>query len=163
MTPLAVALAFANDVLRMRDSHAVVVGGVGSTPPSVEVTPETGGPATTIAVVEGADGSWWVSGCANVDVQVTTPTPGATVTSPINLAGESTAFEAVVNVSVFTVNSTVPISTGTVRGGSNGVIAPFHGSVAFPSAPATLGYVVLYVRSARDGSTATAAAVRVRL
>jgi Immunoglobulin-like domain of bacterial spore germination len=162
VTPSAAALDFATKVLGM---SAPTVSAVSDSPAfvSVDVLPSGGSVPTVVVVsrVVGGD-TWWVTRASSKWVTITQPTQLATVSSPITLAGTSTAFEAVVNVSVYADGSWSPIATGTVMGGSNGEVLPFHGSIAFPATGALRGTLVMYTKSAKDGSTEAAAAVRIR-
>jgi hypothetical protein len=59
------------------------------------------GPVTTVLVRQlGPDDSWWVLGAATANIQVTAPTAGSPISSPVALAGTSTAFEGTVQVQV---------------------------------------------------------------
>ena len=102
----------------------------------VPVRAASNGPVTTVLVRQlGDDGSWSVLGAIDRRRSVpTTPAAGATVTSPAQLAGTSTAFEGTVQVAVHGRVAGDPLGTGFVTGGSMGDMGPFESTVEF-SAP----------------------------
>lgn len=161
----ALVSAFATNVLKMAGPTTGSLHRRSSTSGYVDVVASGGGAPTTVNVTKvNGDNSWWVTGATSVDVTVTSPTAGSRVSSPLALAGSSTAFEAVLNVAIYADGSSTAISTTTVMGGSNGVIAPYSGSINFPATSARYGTLICYTRSAKDdvGSTVAAAAVRIR-
>ena len=88
---------------------------------------------------------------------------GMRTTSPLAIAGRSTAFEGVVNVSLRQDDVSTPLFEGTVMGGGMGLMAPFHLSIAFGVPSHQFGALVLYTISAKDGSVVNASVIRVRL
>ena len=128
----------------------------------VPVRASANGVVTTILVRQvTSDDSWWILGATSPDIVLTTPSALAAITSPVHFAGRSTAFEAVVNVAVRQDGATTPLATGTVHGGSMGVMGPFSSSLPFTAAPHHAGAIVLWTVSAKDGSVVTASALRV--
>ncbi len=154
--PAAAAKAFATDYVGFVGPE---VGAVSAT--TVEIRPDPQGPVTLVQVQQ-LDGSWWVTGATTANILVASPTPLATITSPVALSGTSTAFEATVQTQVREDGSTTPIGTGYVMGGSMGDMGPFTGSLDFtePSTPA--GAVILSTSSMENGEVWEATVVRVR-
>jgi hypothetical protein len=162
-TATAVARAFAVHYVGM--AHPVLEGyhAGGRDRGVVSVAVEAGAPVMSVSVVRSASADrWWVSAAASPDVVLEQPAAGALISSPVTLAGRSTAYEAVVNVTLRRDGSLVPVATGTVRGGSMGVVRAFRGSLAFAAGAAPRGSLMLYVRSAKDGGVVEATVVRVR-
>src|SRR5207302_230822 len=121
------------------------------------------GPVTTVLVRQlGSSGDWWVLGCVTASIQISKPSAGASVSSPLHLAGRSTAFEAQVAAEIRQDGSTTPLGTGFVMGGANGEMGPFDGSLTFRTPTATGGALVLRTYSAKDGTVLEAAVLRVR-
>ena len=131
----------------------------------VPIQPKPGtGPVTTVLVRQlGDDDSWWVIGASTPNISASAPEALATVTSPIDLAGESTAFEATVSWQVRQDESVEPLAEGTVMGGSNGTMGPFTGTAELDRAPTEgAGAVLFLTYSAEDGSVQEASVIRVR-
>jgi len=74
------------------------------------------------------------------------------INSPAMLSGQSTAFEATVNVQIRQDGALAPLKEDIVMGGSNGVMGPFSKMVNFTKPTATAGAIVLETLSAKDGS-----------
>ncbi len=129
----------------------------------VNVQPNATGPVTTVILRQlTSDQSWWILGAATADITITQPSTLATVSSPLVISGSSTAFEAVVNVTLRQDNVTTPLVATTVMGGSNGQLGPFHKSLTFATPTSSYGALVMYTVSAKDGSVANASVIRVR-
>ena len=78
------------------------------------------------------------------------------------LSGQSTAFEATVNVQIRQDGALAPLKEDIVMGGYNGVMGPFSKMVNFTKPTATAGAIVLETLSAKDGSISEASVIRVR-
>ncbi len=133
---------------------------------SGEVTVRTSntGPVTTVLVRQlTPDDTWWVLGATTPNLQLTAPATLATITSPVTVSGQSTAFEAVVNIEVRQDGTLTPLVATTAMGGSNGQMGPFSKSVAFASPAAPRGAIIVKTISAKDGTTAEATVIRVLL
>jgi hypothetical protein len=129
----------------------------------VPIQSRRGGPVTTVLLRKLApDDTWFVIGATTPDLQLQEPTSNAVVRSPVTLSGQSTAFEAAVNVTIRQDDSATPLTTDIVMGGSNGQMGPFSKAVPFPKPTAPYGAVVLKTLSAMDGSVSEATVVRVR-
>jgi hypothetical protein len=128
----------------------------------VDVQPNPTGPVTTVLVAQlsGSD-TWWVLGSATDNIQIAQPSDLASITSPVEVQGSSTAFESTVNVEVREDGNRTAIGESTVMGGANGEMAPFDGTVDFSEPSASNGAVVLFTLSADTGRVAEASVVRV--
>ncbi len=121
------------------------------------------GPVTTVLVRQLArDTSWWVLGAVSDAIVINQPSARSAVRSPFVLTGVSTAFEGVVNVTLRSDALASPLVQTTVMGGANGVMGPFRATLDFASTSSRYGVLVLYTRSAKDGSVTEASAIRVR-
>ena len=110
----------------------------------------------------GTDATWWVLGSSAERIRLDTPTSLDVISSPVRVQGRSSAFEANVSVEIREDGNRFPLGTGYVMGGAFADLEPFDGVVTF-SDPAALnaGAIVLFERSARDGSIDSASVVRV--
>ena len=129
----------------------------------VEVRSTATGPITTVFVRQvGTDSAWSVIGSATPNILVTSPTALQVVSSPVKLAGTSTAFEATVNVTVHDRSGGAALGEGIVMGGSMGTMAPFSSTLAFTKPATTEGSIVFVTKSAKDGTVSEAGVVGVR-
>ena len=128
----------------------------------VEIRPRADGPVTTVLVrqVEDDD-SWWVIGAATANIQVTAPEALAAITSPVTVTGQSTAFEATVNVEVRQDDTRTPLVEDTFMGGSMGEMGPFSKELSYGPPSADGGAIVFLTLSAEDGSVWEASVVRI--
>jgi hypothetical protein len=161
--PVDAAAAFATDYLAFRDP---VVGELlqgDARSGEVEIRPSERGPVTTVLVrqLSGED-TWSVLGAVAADIEVTAPEAGAEVRSPVDVAGRALAFEGHVAVEVRQDGDAGPIGAGFVTGGGD-ELRPFEGTIAFDPPTERYGALVFLSKSAEDGRTWQAAAVRVRL
>jgi hypothetical protein len=128
----------------------------------VPVRSSATGAVTTVLVRQlSDDNSWWVLGAATANIQITTPSLLATVSSPATLRGVSTAFEAQVNVELRGDQSLAEIGTTNVMGGSMGQLASFEGQITFTATTSRYGTLLMRTYSAKDGSVLEAAALRI--
>jgi len=128
----------------------------------VPVRSSATGAVTTVLVRQlSGDDSWWVLGAATANIQITTPSLLATVSSPATLRGVSTAFEAQVNVELRGDQSLAAIGTTNVMGGSMGQLASFEGQITFTATTSRYGTLLMRTYSAKDGSVLEAAALRI--
>jgi hypothetical protein len=120
------------------------------------------GPVTTVLVRQlGDDGTWSVLGAATGQIVPTAPAPGTAITSPVQLAGTSTAFEGTVQVAVHPRAAGDPLGTGFVTGGSMGEMGPFDSTLEFAAPTTADGAVVFTTVSMEDGRVWEAAVVPV--
>ncbi len=160
--PVAVARAFA---LRYLALPTVVTGAYragDSRSGEVDVRPGRGGPVTTVLVrqLSGAT-TWSVLGAVGQDLTITSPPSLSVVRSPLTVTGTSTAFEGVANLELRADGRTAPIARAVVHGGSMGAVGPFRGVLRFATPSARAGALILFTRSAKDGSVAVASVLRV--
>ena len=90
---------------------------------------------------------------ANTVVRVTAPAPGASITSPVTLAGEARTFEANVRIRIRDGNG-VELAQGfaTALTPVMGVFGPFSASLRYPEPGTLQGFVEVFESSAKDGS-----------
>ena len=161
-TPTAAALGFAKSVLHMTSPVARAFQQGDTRSGEVPIVTTANGPVTTVLVRQlTSDNSWWVLGSACAAVNITLPHALDTVSSPMSLTGQSTAFEAVINYSLYQDDVAAPLVSGTTMGGSNGAMGPFSTTLAFAAPTHRYGVLVVYTRSAKDGSVLEASAIRV--
>lgn len=130
----------------------------------VDIRANTLGTATTTVMVRklAPDETWWVLGAATTHLRLQTPASDAAITSPVTLSGQSTAFEATVNVEVRQDGSLDPVGTDFVMGGSNGTMGPFSKAVTFTKPTAERGAIVFTMPSTNGGGTMEAGVIRVQ-
>ncbi|HUY43261.1 MAG TPA: Gmad2 immunoglobulin-like domain-containing protein [Acidimicrobiales bacterium] len=162
-TPTAVARAFATQFLAMR---APIVGPFqqgDSRSGEVGVTSYAGGPETTVLVRQlTSSNAWWVLGSSTPDITISQPRALTTVGSNFVIAGESTSYEAVVNVTLWSDSLATPLLRTTVMGGSMGVRGHFQKTLSV-TGHRGLATLVMYLISAKDGSVVAASTSRFRL
>ena len=159
--PVAATTAFALD-LGFRDP---VVGSFqqgDSRSGEVEVRPTADGPVTTVIVRQlGTAGQWFVLGSATASIQLDSPRALDAISSPVRLQGQSTAFEATVDVEIGQDATPQVVGEGFVMGGANGEMGPFDGTVSFSGVTSDHGSIRLRTISMEDGSTREASVIRV--
>ena len=161
--PVAATHAFATQFVGFTDPFVGTFRQGDARSGEVDVQPFGDGPVTTVFVRRlGPDDAWSVIGSATANISVTEPTPLAAVTSPVALAGTSTAFEGTVRVQVRVDGRDDPLATGFVTGGANGELGPFQSTLAFPPPGVRAGSVVFFTVSAENGTIIEATVVRVR-
>ena len=162
-SPAAAARGFASGLLSMREPIVGTFRRGDARSGEVPVTPFAGGPETTVAVRQlTPSGDWWVLGSSTPDVVIDGPHALATVPTSFAVSGVGTAFEAVVDVTLWSDGETKALLRTTVREGSMGVRGRFRVTLSARghAGPATL---VMYLRSPRDGSVIAASTVRFRV
>jgi hypothetical protein len=160
--PVAAARSFAVDYLGFVDPVIGEFQGGDSRSGEVAIRPTSDGPVTIVFVrMVTADDSWWVLGAATANLQLESPDALAAISSPVTLSGQSTAFEATVNVEIRQDGTTDPLAEDIVMGGSMGEIGPFSKAISFDSPQAKAGAVILKTLSARDGTILEAGVLRV--
>ena len=128
----------------------------------VQVRATQHGVVTSILVQElTSTHSWWVLGASCPDIIVTAPASSERIASPVEFKGRSTAYEAVVNVEIRQDGTLNPMVSGTVMGGSMGVMGPFLKSMTFLSPSSSRGSLLLRTLSAKDGHVLEATVIRV--
>jgi hypothetical protein len=161
----ATALEFARSFIGMPDpvTDSVSTHEDGST--TVVVRPKPLSPVKTRIDLDRSgtpDGPWTVVQASTENITVDAPAYEARVASPLDLAGTSLAFEAVVRVEVRQDGQGFGESLGatTVMGGGT-ELQPFHGSISFDRPTERAGTVIFFTDSAEDGSIVEATVVRV--
>ena len=126
----------------------------------VPIRPRATGPVTTVLVRQlVSDGTWWVLGATTPNIVVRRPATLATIASPVELSGSSTAFEATVQYAVREDDQTKPLAEGFVMGGANGRMGPFKAKVALSRPTRAYGAVTLYTISPADGNVLEASVI----
>ena len=159
--PVDAARSFAEDFLGFQ---APLVGDLmqGDTRSGeVEVRPSASGPITTVLVrqLSGED-TWSVLGAATELIDLTVPSAGDVVSSPLVLQGRAHAFEGTVQVSIRADGRADPIGEGFVTGGGD-EMRPFEGQVEFTAPTSDWGALVLFTTSAEDGRVWSASVLRI--
>lgn len=128
----------------------------------VNVKADANSPVTTVLVrMLTSANTWWVIGASTPNLRLASPDALASISSPVVLSGQSTAFEATVNVQIREDGTLTPLTEDIAMGGANGAMGPFSKTIAFPHPTANAGAIVLKTMSARDGNIWEASVVRV--
>ena len=160
--PVAVARAFAVELLGFVDPVVGEYVAGDSRSGEVEIRPTADGPVTTALVRQRApNDDWWVLGSVTPNIVVTEPAALAEITSPVRLRGRSTAFEANVSVVIRQDGSARPVGEGYVTGGSMGEMGPFDSTLPYAAPSADAGVLILFTQSMEDGRTWEATVLRV--
>src|SRR4029079_9167443 len=96
----------------------------------VEVRASADGAPTVVLVRQLEDDSWFVIGSTTDSIQLATPEPRATITSPQELIGMAYAFEGTVNVRLYVDGTQEPVADTVVTGRRDGVLGDFSGKPA---------------------------------
>ncbi len=145
--PVAAATGFATEYAGFVDPVVGAFQQGDSRSGEVQVRPLKNGPVTTVFVRQlGKDDSWWVLGSATAAIRLSTPDWFAQVSSPVTVAGESSAFEGTVQTQVREDGRDAPLGSGFVTGGSM-ALGPFTGTLAFSRPTQQYGALVLYTDS----------------
>jgi hypothetical protein len=162
-SPEAAARSFATEYLEF---EAPVVGAFqagDSRSGEVPVRPRDPGPVTTVLVRQLGPGSdWSVLGAASESIEVTSPTAGQEIASPVRVTGRAWTFEGNVVVQVRQDGASGPIGEGFVTGGGSELL-PFEGSIPFETPGEPYGAVLFLDHSAENGQLWSASVVRVAL
>lgn len=123
---------------------------------------ETFTPTTVFVRQLGSDGTWWVLGSATANVEVSQPTAGQAIASPLTVSGRSSAWEGTVNVEIRADGTDEPIFTGFVTGGGaiDG-LGPFEEVFDWPNPGTGSGAIVFQTTSSEDGRILEAGVMRV--
>jgi immunoglobulin-like protein involved in spore germination len=85
-------------------------------------------------------------------IVVAQPSAGDTVTSPVHIAGTADVFEAVVSIQILTGNGTAIADTTTNATCGSGCRGTYEASVPFSVANQQAGTILVFEKSAKDGS-----------
>ncbi|MGZ3290051.1 MAG: Gmad2 immunoglobulin-like domain-containing protein [Xanthobacteraceae bacterium] len=108
------------------------------------------------------DETWWVLGATTANLQLQSPKWNASIASPVRLSGQSTAFEATVNVQIRQDGTLIPLASSVVMGGSMGQMGPFSKAVSFSKPTAKGGALILKTLSVKDGNIVEATVLRIQ-
>lgn len=163
--PVATAEAFLREYAGFTRLQMGAYQGGDSRSGEVTATTRTGGPVTTVLVRRvGTTDRWTVIGAVTDNIRLDEPGALDTVTSPVHIAGESTAFEGTVNIEVRQdgqLAGDTPLAETFLTGGSMGEMGPLVGDVEFTSPTQPGGAVLALTSSAEDGHVEELAAQRV--
>jgi Immunoglobulin-like domain of bacterial spore germination len=130
----------------------------------VELRTTESGPVTLVLVRQvGTDDAWSVLGSSTANIGIDEPENLATVTSPLTISGESTAFEGTVQVQLFRDGVDEPLVDSFVTGGSFGELGPFAGTFEWDANASGGAVLMLFTVSSDDGSIIEASALRLFL
>lgn len=161
--PVEAARSFAVDLVGFTDPVIGEFQAGDSRSGEVQVQPREDGPTTTVLVRQlGDDDSWWVLGAVTDNITLEQPAPGATIDSPVTLAGQALAFEGTVQVQVRGDGSEAPLGEGFVTGSGAPPAGPFEGEVEWANPGGGWGALVLTTYGGEDPVVWEAAVVRVR-
>ena len=161
-TPELAAQTFALDYLGFTNPVVEPFQSGDSRSGEVNVRSSLSGARTTILVRQvTGDDTWWVIGASSANLELTSPSALQVISDPVRLTGTSTAYEGVVDVEIRQDVNLAPLVRTTVHGGSMGVKGPFDATVTYPTPTSSSGAIVLYTRSAKDGSVLEASVLRV--
>jgi len=161
-TPMLAAQTFALDYLGFTNPVVEPFQQGDTRSGEVPVRSSLSGVRTTILVRQvTSDDTWWVIGAVSPNILLSAPSALQVITSPVHLVGTSTAYEGVVNVEIRQDANLVPLVRTTVMGGSMGVMGPFSTTLAYKTPTSSSGAIVMYTRSAKDGSVLEASVLRV--
>jgi hypothetical protein len=125
----------------------------------VAIRPTASGPVTTVVVRKlSPDDTWWVLAASTPSLQLQSPATSASITSPVTLSGQSTAFEGTVSVEIREDGTVAPVATGFVTGGGNGEMGPFSKAINFRK-PAASGCAIILKTYGTENSILWAASV----
>ena len=162
--PVAVATAFATELVGFSDPVVGELQEGDSRSGEIELRASADGAPTVVLVRQLEDDSWYVIGSTTDSIQLATPEPRSTITSPQELIGMAYAFEGTVNVRLYVDGTQEPIAETVVTGRGDGVLGDFSGELEFSDASgATHGVLVLSEASGEDGSAVAATTIRVLL
>jgi len=160
--PSHAAQVFAVSFLHMPSPLVAAVRSGGARAREVDLRPARSGPLTTVRLERLPGQPWWsVVGVATPQIVVADPAPDSAIRSPVFVHGLALAFDGTVDVEVRQDGRAQTLGTSVVTGGGD-VMRPFSGSVAFSASSRRMGTIVLFERSAADGTVMQATAVRVR-
>ncbi len=160
--PTAAAKGFATELAGFTDPIVGDYMAGDSRSGEIEIRADAQGPVTLVFVRQLGDDSWWVLGAVTDNIKIEQPEASATIGNPVELSGQSRAFEAVVNVSVFALGDPAPLGEGTVMGSGGPDLGPFSGQIDYDQPSGSHGVVMLYTRTAKDGSVWEATAIPVQ-
>lgn len=160
--PVPLARAFAVEYLGMPNPVVGEFQQGDSRSGEIEIRSRANGPTTTVLVRQLEGDNWWVIGAATATIQIESPTALATVSSPVTVSGQSTAFEGTINLEIREDGRLEPIAEGFTNGGSMGEMGPFSTSLNLGETSASGGAIIVKTISPEDGNVDEASVLRVR-
>ena len=100
---------------------------------------------------------------ADPSMIVDMPVIGATVSSPVTIAGKARVFEANVPITIFDAGANVLTDTFTTAAEAGPALAPYSAGVSFITANQQQGCIRVFEESAQDGSPRNVVQVEVLL
>jgi hypothetical protein len=100
---------------------------------------------------------------ADPSMVVVAPRAGATVLSPVTVAGRARAFEANVRITIFDAGGSVLADTSTTASEAAPALAPYSTGVSFVTTAEQKGCVRVFEESAQDGQPVNVVQVEVSL
>jgi hypothetical protein len=162
-SPEAATFSFATEYLHMSDQVQVGTAVPTGDSATVDIRPfATGGPVTTVQLQQTARG-WVVLGSTTPDVQVETPKAGDVANDPLTVSGQSTAFEAVINLELRPQDTGERVGeVAATMGGANGELGPFSTTLHPPQDKGPLVLLVYEADASGQGEISAATVVRLR-
>ena len=158
-TPEQAAKTFAVDYLGMTLATVGSKQGYTGEVTGVEIFPnDRSTTRTVVQTTRDATGHWVVIGAAADEIQIDQPAVGAPLTSPLEVSGQSTAFEAQIALELRPHGTTESVAAATAMGGSNGEMGPFSTTITPPSTDEPL-VLIVYEADASDRGKMTKATV----
>jgi hypothetical protein len=158
--PVAAAEAFAARYVGYTDPVMSEFRQGDSRSGEVGTRPTADGPETIVLVRQLEDDTWWVLGSVAPGIELTSPTVGAFIGSPLTVNGRGVAYEGNIEVDLWADGQEEPLASTFVTGGAT-EMAPFETEIEFPTPRQYNGTLLLRSRSAEDGGVWEASVIRV--
>ncbi|MEY2588934.1 MAG: hypothetical protein QOJ67_918 [Acidimicrobiaceae bacterium] len=164
-SPESAAFSFATEYLHMSDQVQVgSPGAAGDGAPgdvAVGIQPfKTGGPTMSV-VLRNSPHGWVVLGASTPDIKVDTPKAGDPANDPLTVSGQSTAFEAVINLELRPQDTGERVGdVAATMGGANGELGPFSTTLHPPKDNGPLVLLVYEADASGQGEISAATVIR---
>jgi hypothetical protein len=160
-SPESAAFSFATEYLHMSGQVQVGSAFIGGTTTTVALHPfSTGGPLTTVDLEQTVRG-WVVLGASTPDIKVDTPKADDPANDPLTVAGQSTAFEAVINLELRPQDTGERVGdVAATMGGANGELGPFSTTLHPPKDKGPLVLLVYEADASGQGEISAATVIR---
>lgn len=159
--PVDVATEFASEVLGFSDPIVGELQEGDSRSGEVEVRAAEDGPVTTVGVRQLSDDRYYVLFAASSEVELSLPTAGSAIDTPLEVEGRGRGFEGQIAIRVHDRSDGAQLGEGFVTGGGVGELEAFSGSIEWDNPGGGWGLVVAAVPGGADGATWAAAALPV--
>lgn len=161
-TPEEAARSFATEFLRFEAPVVEPFQQGDARSGEVPIRPAAEGPVTMVLVRQVGPGEdWSVLGATAANLVVSSPRAGEEIASPVTVTGRARSPEGAMGIEVRQDGELGAIGAGSVAGGDD--LRDFSATVAFETAGAPYGALVLFTTSPDDGRVWEAAALRVAL